>query len=51
MNSDTVQKPVAEERADDANRRVADQTEPVALTTLPANHPAMSPTTKMTISL
>ena len=50
MNSETVQKPVADEGANDPNRRVADETETVARTTLPANHPAMSPTTKMTIN-
>ena len=50
MNSEAMQKPVADEGADDANRSVADETEPVARTTLPANHPTMSPTTKMTIN-
>ena len=50
MNPEVMQKPVADEGANDANRRVADETEPVARTTLPASHPAMNPTTKMTIS-
>ena len=30
MNSEAMQKPVADERADDANGRVADETESVA---------------------
>jgi len=30
MNPEAMQKPVADERANDANRRVADETEPVA---------------------
>jgi len=30
MNSEAMQKPIADERADDANRRVANETKPVA---------------------
>ena len=50
MNPKAMQKPVAYERAYDADRRVPDKTETVARTTLPASHPATSPTTKMTIN-
>ena len=45
-----MQKPLAYERADDANRRVPDEMKPVAAYSLPASHSAMSPTTKMTIT-
>ena len=43
MNSEAMQKPIADERADDANRRVADKTKPVAADNLAGqpsgNHP------------
>ena len=29
MNSEAMQKPIADERADDANRRIAHETKPV----------------------
>src|SRR5208282_567979 len=38
MSSEPMQKPIADERADDANRRVADETKPVA-----PNNPASQP--------
>src|SRR5271157_3473933 len=50
MNSEAMQKPVADEGADDADRRIADEAEPLPRTTLPANHPATRPTTQMTIN-
>ena len=50
MNPELMQKPVADERADDADRRVADEPKPAASDSLPASHPAMTPTIKMTIN-
>ena len=50
MNSEAMQKPIANERADDANGCVADETGPVATDDLACEHPATSPTTKMTIN-
>ena len=38
MNSEAMEKPIADERADDANRRVADEAKPVA-----PNDPASQP--------
>ena len=48
MNPKTMQKPVADQGAYDANRRVPTRPKPLPRTTLPASHPATSPTTKMT---
>jgi hypothetical protein len=48
-NTDAMQKPVADERTDDANCCIAGETEPFAPNNL-AHHPATSPTTKITIN-
>ena len=48
MNSEAMQKPIADESADDANRRVANETEPVAADNLASQPSGNVPTTKMT---
>ena len=50
MNSEAMEKPVADESANNANSHVADETETVALYNLASSHPAMTPTTKMIIN-
>jgi hypothetical protein len=49
MNSEAVQKPVADEGAPTIPMAASPtRPKPLPRTTLPASHPAMSPTTKMT---
>ena len=50
MNPEAMQKPVADEGADDANRRVADETETVASHNLARQPSGNEPDDKMTMN-
>jgi hypothetical protein len=50
VNAEATQEPVANERAGDPDPASPTRPNPLPLTTLPANYPAMTPTTKMTIN-